>query len=53
MRLLVDSKIREVDRAIGVLVDRRRQCTDPIDVLITEETIDELLDDRLHLMRSG
>jgi RecJ-like exonuclease len=52
MSLLVGSKIDEVDHAIDALLEQRRQCTDPLDVLLASESIDRLLDDRLQLMRA-
>lgn len=50
MGLQVMSKINKVDDEIGGLVKQRRGYSDPIDILQTSESIDELLDDRLRLM---
>ncbi|WP_165368201.1 hypothetical protein [Phytoactinopolyspora endophytica] len=52
MSLLVGSKIDEVDTAISALVEQRLRCKDPVDVLLTSESIDRLLDDRLQLMHA-
>ncbi|NEE02259.1 hypothetical protein [Phytoactinopolyspora halotolerans] len=52
MSLLVGSKIDEVDTAIAALVEQRLNCTDPVDALLTTESIDRLLDDRLQLMQA-
>jgi hypothetical protein len=51
MSLLVGSKIDEVDQAICALVEQRRKCTEPLDALLASESIDQLLDDRLRLMK--
>lgn len=52
MSLLIGSKIGEVDHAIDALLEERRQYTDPLDILFTNDSIDRLLDDRIQLMRA-
>lgn len=51
MSLRVTTKISQVDEAISALLERRRRCTDPIEILLATEVIDMRLDERLVLMR--